>query len=137
VISADQYDVFEQMHHVCFHYVCFHYVCFHYEFEHDPADPDAECRAGGCPSANPSSPPRRDYTMASRARAPLALMSEGQSGLTWVARKSKLSCLPGSMANRTVTVCADASFFGSERRICAHCRGLSAYSGRTIRSWWV
>jgi len=27
-----------------------HYVCFHYEFEHDPADPDQECGAGGCPS---------------------------------------------------------------------------------------
>ena len=27
-----------------------HYVCFHYEFEHDPADPDEECSAGGCPS---------------------------------------------------------------------------------------
>ena len=40
-ISRDQYDVFEQM----------HYVCFHYEFEHDPADPDEECSAGGCPSA--------------------------------------------------------------------------------------
>ena len=32
-----QYDVFEQM----------HYVCFHYEFEHDPFDPDEECTAGG------------------------------------------------------------------------------------------
>jgi hypothetical protein len=28
-----------------------HYVCFHYEFEHDPADPDEECYAGGCPSS--------------------------------------------------------------------------------------
>jgi len=27
-----------------------HYVCFHYEFEHDPFDPDEECKAGGCPS---------------------------------------------------------------------------------------
>ena len=34
------YDVFEGM----------HYVCFHYEFEHDPADVDSECSAGGCPS---------------------------------------------------------------------------------------
>lgn len=40
VTSADQYAVFEQM----------HYVCFHYEFEHDPADVDDECVAGGCPS---------------------------------------------------------------------------------------
>lgn len=38
--SAAQYETFERM----------HYVCFHYEFEHDPADPDQECRAGGCPS---------------------------------------------------------------------------------------
>lgn len=41
-VSADQYEVFERM----------HYVCFHYEFEHDPADPDEECQAGGCPSAS-------------------------------------------------------------------------------------
>ena len=40
VTSREQYDVFEQM----------HYVCFHYEFEHDPTDPDTECSAGGCPS---------------------------------------------------------------------------------------
>jgi hypothetical protein len=40
VASAEQYDVFEQM----------HYTCFHYEFEH-PGDPDVECSAGGCPAA--------------------------------------------------------------------------------------
>ncbi len=40
VLEADRYEVFEQM----------HYVCFHYEFEHDPVDPDEECGAGGCPS---------------------------------------------------------------------------------------
>lgn len=39
-MSADQFEVFEHM----------HYVCFHYEFEHDPVDPDEECSAGGCPS---------------------------------------------------------------------------------------
>jgi hypothetical protein len=39
-ISATDYETFEGM----------HYVCFHYEFEHDPADPDEECTAGGCPS---------------------------------------------------------------------------------------
>ena len=39
-VSRDQFDVFEHM----------HYVCFHYEYEHDPADPDEECAAGGCPS---------------------------------------------------------------------------------------
>lgn len=39
-VSAAQYETFENM----------HYVCFHYEFEHDPADPDQECGAGGCPS---------------------------------------------------------------------------------------
>jgi hypothetical protein len=63
-ISRGQYDVFEHM----------HYVCFHYEFEHDPADPDEECSAGGCPSAsiNPRperrpgpKPPRRDHVLAS------------------------------------------------------------------------
>jgi hypothetical protein len=41
VVEAAMYEVFEHM----------HYVCFHYEFEHDPADPDEECNAGGCPSA--------------------------------------------------------------------------------------
>jgi len=40
-MSADQFDVFEQM----------HYVCFHYEFEHGDTDPDRECMAGGCPAA--------------------------------------------------------------------------------------
>jgi hypothetical protein len=39
-VNQEQYNVFEQM----------HYVCFHYEFEHDPSDPDEECNAGGCPS---------------------------------------------------------------------------------------
>ncbi len=39
-VSRAQYEVFEQM----------HYVCYHYEFEHDSADPDEECSAGGCPS---------------------------------------------------------------------------------------
>ena len=40
VASAVDYDVFEQMHH----------VCFHYEFEHH-GDPDVECLAGGCPAS--------------------------------------------------------------------------------------
>ncbi|HUE58227.1 MAG TPA: hypothetical protein VMO88_01460 [Acidimicrobiales bacterium] len=39
-VSAAEYETFERM----------HYGCFHYEFEHDPADPDEECTAGGCPS---------------------------------------------------------------------------------------
>ncbi|MDQ1304472.1 MAG: hypothetical protein QG671_299 [Actinomycetota bacterium] len=38
--NAADYDVFEQM----------HYVCFHYEFEHQ-GDPDVECDTGGCPAA--------------------------------------------------------------------------------------
>jgi hypothetical protein len=38
--SADSYDIFEQM----------HYVCFHFEFEHQ-GDPDVECEAGGCPAS--------------------------------------------------------------------------------------
>src|SRR5262249_13748167 len=62
-VSRDQYDVFEQM----------HYVCFHYEHEHDPVDPDEECGAGGCPSEsiNPrpdprprQEPPRADAVLA-------------------------------------------------------------------------
>ena len=40
--SVDQYETFERM----------HYVGFHYEFEHDPANPDEECQAVGCPSAS-------------------------------------------------------------------------------------
>jgi hypothetical protein len=40
-VSAAEYDIFEQM----------HYVCFHYEFEHGEFDVDEECDAGGCPSA--------------------------------------------------------------------------------------
>lgn len=62
-VSRDQYDVFEHM----------HYVCFHYAFEHDLADLDEECTAGGCPSAavNPrpdrrpsAEPPRHDEVLA-------------------------------------------------------------------------
>jgi hypothetical protein len=45
VASAADYNVFEQM----------HYVCFHYEFEHH-GDPDVECQAGGCPAAGLSVP---------------------------------------------------------------------------------
>jgi hypothetical protein len=62
-ISRDQYDVFEQM----------HYVCFHYEYEHDPIDPDEECGAGGCPSEsiNPR-PDRRPGQEPPRADAVLA-----------------------------------------------------------------
>ena len=45
--SADNYDVFEQM----------HYVCFHFEFEHQ-GDPDIECAAGGCPAAGIRVPSR-------------------------------------------------------------------------------
>ena len=51
-VSRDQFEVFEQM----------HYVCFHYEFEHDPADPDEECTAGGCLSAAIN--PRPDHRTA-------------------------------------------------------------------------
>ncbi|WP_203919059.1 hypothetical protein [Rugosimonospora africana] len=45
---ADQFDLFEQM----------HWVCFHYEFEHGDIDPDWVCAAGGCPSAVHSPTPR-------------------------------------------------------------------------------
>ncbi len=49
ILEADRFEVFEQM----------HYVCFHYEFEHDPYDPDEECGAGGCPSASINPRPDR------------------------------------------------------------------------------
>jgi hypothetical protein len=43
-VNADQYEVFERM----------HWVCFHYEFEHETAvadgDPDQACRDPGCPA---------------------------------------------------------------------------------------
>lgn len=45
IASAADYEVFEQM----------HYVCFHYEFEHE-GDPDVECLAGGCPASGLSLP---------------------------------------------------------------------------------
>lgn len=62
-ISRGQYEVFEHM----------HYVCFHYEYEHDPADPDEKCSAGGCPSAaiNPR-PDRRPGPQPPRSDHPLA-----------------------------------------------------------------
>ena len=40
-MNRDSYEIFEQM----------HYVCFHYEFEHAGFDPDEERDAGGCPSS--------------------------------------------------------------------------------------
>jgi hypothetical protein len=40
VTSAANYETFKQM----------HFVCFHDEFEHDPADVDSVCTAGGYPS---------------------------------------------------------------------------------------
>lgn len=39
-VATEDYDLFEQM----------HYVCFHYEFEHGDVDVDVACSAGGCPS---------------------------------------------------------------------------------------
>ena len=47
VANADSFDIFEQM----------HYVCFHFEFEHR-GDPDVECDSGGCPAAGISVPAR-------------------------------------------------------------------------------
>lgn len=38
--NADQYDVFERM----------HWVCFHYEYEHGEIDPDQPCADPSCPS---------------------------------------------------------------------------------------
>jgi hypothetical protein len=38
VVNAESYDVFEQM----------HWLCFHLEFEHD-GDPDQACGDPGCP----------------------------------------------------------------------------------------
>lgn len=49
LVSRERFDVFEQM----------HYVCFHYEFEHDPTDVDEECSAGGCPSRAVNARPDR------------------------------------------------------------------------------
>lgn len=61
-ISRDQFDVFEHM----------HYVCFHYEYEHDPADPDEECTAGGCPSAAVNPRPDRRPSAQLPGNEPLA-----------------------------------------------------------------
>ncbi len=38
VVSAEQYDLFEQM----------HWLCFHLEFEHE-GDPDTPCQDPSCP----------------------------------------------------------------------------------------
>jgi hypothetical protein len=65
--SREQFDVFERM----------HYVCFHYEFAHDPADPDEECKAGGCPSGALAG--GRDKAAETAAR----LASEAARGASW------------------------------------------------------
>jgi hypothetical protein len=49
-VGAEQFEVFEQMHH----------LCFHYQFEHATVDVDEECGAGGCPSTHRSRPGRQD-----------------------------------------------------------------------------
>lgn len=66
-VSAAEYDVFEQM----------HYVCFHYEFEHGEFDVDEECDAGGCPSA-PFVSGKRAVVETARA-----LAIESASGAPW------------------------------------------------------
>jgi hypothetical protein len=65
--SREQFGVYEQM----------HYVCFHYEFEHDPADPDEQCHAGGCPSGALAG--GRSKTIETAAR----LASEARDGASW------------------------------------------------------
>jgi hypothetical protein len=65
--GAENYTLFEQM----------HYVCFHYEFEHDPADVDDECQAGGCPSASLAG--GRDRVIATAQE----LATEAASGAPW------------------------------------------------------
>ncbi len=66
-VSAAEYDIFEQM----------HYVCFHYEFEHGEFDVDEECDAGGCPSA-PFGSGKRAVVETARA-----LAIESASGTPW------------------------------------------------------
>lgn len=67
-VSAEQYDVFEGM----------HYVCFHYEFEHGESDPDEECHAGGCPSASLAGGRDRVIETAS------TLATEAAQGAPWL-----------------------------------------------------
>jgi hypothetical protein len=50
-IGVQDYDVFDQM----------HYVCFHFEFEHH-GNPDVECTAGGRPAAGIRVPSRNERT---------------------------------------------------------------------------
>lgn len=66
-VSAPQFDVFEQM----------HYVCFHYEFEHGGYDVDEECSAGGCPSVSLAG--GRDAVIATAQR----LSIEVATGAAW------------------------------------------------------
>jgi len=65
-VSRADYETFERM----------HYVCFHYEFEHDPADPDEECTAGGCPSGALNTSEECDRLIATVRR----LLSEWRDG---------------------------------------------------------
>ena len=66
-MSAQQYEVFERM----------HYVCFHYEFEHLDRDVDEDCGAGGCPSTSLSG--GRDAVIAMAQE----LAAEAASGAPW------------------------------------------------------
>ena len=66
-VNAEQFEVFERM----------HYVCFHYEFEHGEFDVDEECSAGGCPSASLAG--GRDTVIATAQE----LAIEAASGAPW------------------------------------------------------
>lgn len=65
--DSSRYDVFEGM----------HYVCFHYEFEHGDTDVDAECAAGGCPSASLAG--NRDKVIATASE----LATDAANGAPW------------------------------------------------------
>jgi hypothetical protein len=92
VSSAEQYDVFEQM----------HYTCFHYEFEH-PGDPDVECAAGGCPAAGIALPSIRlrvegvELSAAGDTVVPAILALRGLGFMVESAGHDFVARLPGSL----------------------------------------
>lgn len=95
-VSADQYEVFERM----------HYVCFHYEFEHDPADPDEECQAGGCPSASLADGRNRVIDVATQ------LAVEAAEGARW-----PNEALPAYLEAFSAWLADSDGYYANQRRV--------------------
>ena len=85
-----------------------HYVCFHYEFEHDPADVDSPCTAGGCPSEVAGG----GEALMSALDSLLADWSEGAPPASWENRS-----LPDYLAALRAWLADSVGYYVNQRRV--------------------